>query len=364
MYLHEHTGWTDFTWDSAAVLPLVADVRFAQGKLLGRMSEVGFDIEARTEIRILAEETVASSEIEGVSLDAEKVRSSLARQLGVEDPHGSLDTHDVDGAVSIMLDAVKNFDEPLGHERLFGWHNALFPTGYSGLRKIHVAQYRTGDMQVVSGPVGREHVHFAAPHADDVPSLMAEFVAWINGSDQEPLLKAGIAHLWFLTVHPFDDGNGRIARALTELLLTRSDQSMRRYYSMARYILEHREDYYAVLERAQKGTSDITTWLMWFLDALLESINHAAKTVEITLEREAFWRALEGAQLNDRQRKMLFRLKGGFEGKLTTSKWAKMCKVSPDTALRDINDLVAKGILVRDKAGGRSASYLLSEEHR
>ena len=358
MYLHEHTDWTRFSWDAAELAPLLCEASFARGELRGLMERVGFQLEAEMEVDALAGEVVASSLIEGVELDAAKVRSSVSRQLGLESPEDAEDTRGVDSTVSVMLDATRNFNEPLTRERLFGWHNALFPTGYSGLRRIAVAQYRERPMSVVSGPVGREKVHFQAPEAKNVDTLMDGFLAWFDAdSPEDPLVKAGVAHLWFLTVHPFDDGNGRIARALTEMLLARADRSPRRYYSMARHILSHRDGYYAALERAQKGTSDMTEWLAWFLCALTASIEESTRAVRVALERESFWKSLEGAPLNDRQRSMLRRLKGGFEGKLTSRKWSKMCKVSPDTALRDINDLVEKGILEREEGGGRSTSY-------
>ena len=360
MYLHEHTGWTNFSWDNATMLPLLANVRFAQGHLLGSMSKMGFRIEAETERDTLSGEVVASSRIEGIKLDARKVRSSLSRQLGLDDPQDPRDTHEVDGIVSIMLDATRHADEPLTHKRLLGWHNALFPTGYSGLRRIRTAQYRSGPMSVVSGPIGKERVHFQAPDAALVRPLMEDFVQWFNEDEStEPLLKAGIAHLRFLTVHPFDDGNGRIARALTEQLLARADGSPRRFYSMAGFILSHRETYYAELERTQKGSGDITSWLVWFLAALAGAIEQSRERLRGVLEREAFWTSLSGVALNGRQRAMLGRLKAGFVGKLTAAKWAKMCKVSPDTALRDINDLREKGILEKEEGGGRSTSYRL-----
>ncbi|WP_080803226.1 Fic family protein [Arabiibacter massiliensis] len=358
MYLHEHTDWTRFSWDAAELAPLLCEASFARGELRGLMEHVGFQLEAEMEVDALAGEVVASSLIEGVELDAAKVRSSVSRQLGLEEPGAVDDTRDVDGVVSVMMDATRNCDAPLMRERLCGWHNALFPTGYSGLRRIAVARFRERPMSVVSGPVGREKVHFRAPEAERVGGLMDEFLAWFDvDSPEDPLVKAGIAHLWFLTIHPFDDGNGRIARALTEMLLARADRSPRRYYSMARHVLSHREGYYAALERAQKGTSDATEWLAWFLRALTASIEESACAVRGALERETFWKSLEGVPLNERQRSMLSRLKGGFEGKLTSRKWAKMCKVSPDTALRDINDLVEKGVLEREAGGGRSTSY-------
>lgn len=364
MYRYEHTDWPCFTWDAEHLLPLLSEVRFTQGALLGVAEGLGFEVSLETEARAIANEVIASSKIEGVELDASKVRSSVSRQLGLDIPENFSNTHEVDGVVSVMFDAVKRYGDPLSHERLWGWHNALFPTGYSGLRKITVARYRHGLMSVVSGAIGREKIHFNAPDAPEVPLLMERFLTWFNEDESvEPLLKAGLTHLWFLTIHPFDDGNGRIARALTELLLARADRSSRRFYSTANFILANREDYYAELERAQKGTCDVTAWLSWFLGALQGSLEQSQGVIRGVLEREAFWSSIAGVVLNDRQQSMLARVKGGFEGKLTASKWAKICKVSPDTALRDINDLIEKGILARASGGGRSVSYVLCEMH-
>ena len=360
MYLHERENWADFTWDDRVITPLVGDARFAQGKLLGRLEDVGFDLSCEIEVDSLSDEVVASSRIEGVQLDAAKVRSSVARRLGVDRITAQADTREVDGAVDVVLDAVGRRDDPLTAERLFSWHAALFPTGYSGLHKITVAAFRTSPMEVVSGPIGHEKVHFRAPEAQDVPALMADFLSWFNAeADCGLLVKAGIAHLRFLTVHPFDDGNGRIARALTEMLLARSDGSPRRFYSMAGYIAANREGYYEAIERAQKGTPDVTRWLSWFLSACKTAIESSSKEMDAVLARSAFWAMLGSVPLNKRQRKVLSLLASDFEGKLTAKKWAKLCKVSPDTALRDINDLIDKGILVRDAAGGRSTSYSL-----
>ena len=362
MYLHERENWTDFTWDDRVIAPLLGDARFAQGRLLGRLEDVGFELSREIEVGSLSAEVVASSSIEGVQLDAAKVRSSVARRLGVGQLADEADTRNVDGAVDVVLDAVGRRDEPLTAERLFGWHAALFPAGYSGLRKIEVAAFRTSSMEVVSGPIGHEKVHFKAPSAQDVPILMADFLAWFNDEpDYDLLVKAGLAHLRFLTVHPFDDGNGRIARALTEMLLARSDDSPRRFYSMARYIAANRGKYYEAIERAQKGDSDITRWLEWFLLACKAAIEASSDEMSAVLRRSAFWAALDSIALNERQRKVLSLLAGDFEGKLTAKKWAKLCKVSPDTALRDINDLIAKGVLARDAAGGRSTSYSLRQ---
>lgn len=360
MYIYERKNWTEFRWDERQILPLVADVRLAQGKLLGRISDLGFSLDSKLEMDTITNEVFASSRIEGVCFDEAQVRSSVARSLGVFDPIPAESSREVDGAVSILLDAVTHSNEPFTYERLAGWHNALFPTGYSGLRAINVAKYREGSMSVVSGPIGHEKVHYQAPEAVHIPLLMEEFFSWLNAGEGDSLVNAAIAHLWFLTLHPFDDGNGRIARALTEALLARSDKSKRRFYSMASYILAHRDEYYTALERSQKGTSDITPWLLWFLNALKETLHQANISVDAVLTRDRWWRMLDGVDLNERQRLMLKKLLSDFEGKLTTAKWAKMCKISPDTALRDINDLIAKGALVVDNAtGGRSTSYLL-----
>lgn len=365
MYLHERQNWTVFCWDNDTIVPLLCHAHFAQGKLLGRIQDLGVSLESEIELETACDEVLASSEIEGVSLDAAKVRSSVARNLGLDAHDPALDTRSVDGAVDILMDATRNSFDPITFERLAAWHSSLFPTGHSGLRTITVAAYRTGPMSVVSGPVGHEKIHYLAPDASAVPQLMDEFFAWANGNTIDPLLKAGIGHLWFLTIHPFDDGNGRIARALTELFLARSDGATQRYYSMARQILKNRESYYIALERAQKSTSDITPWLTWFLEALREAIEESDAALDSIIERSAWWQAISGIQLNDRQKKMLEHLLGDFKGKLTSGKWAKMCKVSGDTALRDINDLVAKGILIRDEtAAGRSTSYLLASSQQ
>ncbi len=361
MYLHEHPNWTHFIWDDDVILPLLSNVRFAQGKLLGRIQDLGFPLESEFELSTVCKEVIASSRIEGVSLNAEEVRSSVARNLGLNTYNSALDTHSVDGAVAVFMDATFHSSDSLTFDRLAGWHNSLFSTGFSGLRRITVAEWRTGPMSVVSGPIGHERVHYRAPDASKVPKLMDEFFAWANTSNNDALLKAGLAHLWFLSIHPFEDGNGRIARAITELFLTRSDQSPRRFYSMADYILKHRESYYDALEHAQKSASDVTNWLVWFLDALMGAIEESGETINGVLQRSAWWHSVQGVSLNERQRKMLERLLGGFEGKLTSGKWAKLCKVSSDTALRDINDLIAKGILMRDEtASGRSTSYIFT----
>lgn len=360
MYLHERQDWTNFTWDDKVVAPLLSEVRFAQGAFLARVESLGFEVNDEIEVDAISEEVISSSMIEGVELNPAEVRSSVAKRLGITPIEPMTESSAVEGAVSMMIDATQSFSDPLTYERLCGWHNALFPTGYSGLYKIETGTYRTSPMSVVSGAIGHEKIHYEAPAAELVSALMDEFLDWFNGSGEEPLVKAAIAHLWFLTIHPFDDGNGRIARALTEMLLARSDNSHRRYYSMAAYILAHRKDYYATIETAQKSTNDITAWVVWFLEALRSVLEENDQKVSAVLRRAAWWHEVADIQMNERQRKILHLLLGDFQGKLTSGKWAKLCKVSSDTALRDINDLVSKGLLKRDEgAGGRSTSYIL-----
>lgn len=360
MYLYERETWTDFQWDDSSILPLLSSVRFSQGELLGRVSELGFSLDEQLQLDATTDEIIASSQIEGIQLDASKVRSSVAKQLNIDQESLEADTHAVDGAVSVLLDATRTSFEPLTVEQLKGWHNALFPTGYSGLHKITVAEFRTGTMRVVSGAIGHEKIHYEAPEASRVPDMIDEYLLWLNEANVDPILKAAIAHLWFLTIHPFDDGNGRIARAITERLLVQSDGSPRRFYSVATYILKNRKAYYQAIEQAQKGTPNITAWILWFLEAVKGAIQESDKRITASLKRSAWWKALGDVSLNPRQKKMLKLLLGDFEGKLTTGKWAKICKVSNDTALRDITDLLDKGILVKNKdAGGRSTSYYL-----
>jgi Fic family protein len=364
-YIHELKGWPHFGWDRAALAePLVA-VRHRQGRLLGRMEGFGLKLRAEASLRSLTEEVVKSSEIEGEILDREQVRSSLARRLGID--IGALPPADrhVEGVVEMMLDATENYDTPLSAERLFGWHSALFPTGRSGMRKITVGAWRpkeAGPMQVVSGPTGRERVHFEAPVASKVEREMKSFLTWFNGDGDtiDPVLKAGIAHLWFLTIHPFEDGNGRIARAIADQQLARSERTAQRFYSMSAQIRLERKAYYDILEQTQKGDLDITPWLRWFLGCLDRAFDGAEKILASVFEKADFWKKYATVQLNDRQRAMVNRLLDGFEGKLTSSKWATIEKCSPDTALRDIADLVERGLLVKDFGGGRSTSYSLA----
>lgn len=362
-YIHEQDDWPRFRWSERAISGRLAAVRHRQGRLIGRMEALGFDLRTEAVLATLTEDVVKSSEIEGENLDKEQVRSSIARRLGLD--IGALASVDrnVEGVVEMMLDATQNYDKALTDNRLFDWHAALFPTGRSGMTRIAVGAWRgetAGPMQVVSGPYGRERVHFEAPDAARLPQEMAAFLDWFEReSGIDPVLKAAIAHLWFVTIHPFEDGNGRIARAIADMALARSEASSQRFYSLSAEIRRERKDYYTTLERTQKGDLDITDWIIWFLACFDRAIGGAEHILGNVLRKAAFWRALETQPLNERQRAMINGLLDGFEGKLTSSKWAKLTKVSPDTALRDITDLLARGVLMKDEGGGRSTSYSL-----
>jgi Fic family protein len=363
-YIHELQDWPCFKWDERALSPQLAAVRHRQGRLIGRMEALGFELRAEAVLLILTEDVLKSSEIEGEILDKQQVRSSIARRLGMD--IGALapaDRH-VEGVVEMMLDATQNFAELLTDDRLFAWHAALFPTGWSGMSQIIVGAWRqdsAGPMRVISGPIGRERVHYEAPAASRLKSEMATFLKWF-GEDtaHDPVIKAALAHLWFVTIHPFEDGNGRMARAIADMALSRSEQSPLRFYSMSARIRLERSAYYDVLESTQKGDLDITVWLEWFLACLDRAIEGAEQTLAGVIRKARFWEQFKNHPLNERQRKVINRLLDGFEGKMTSSKWAKLTKSSPDTALRDINDLVSKRILVREASGGRSTSYGLN----
>ncbi|RNJ47901.1 Fic family protein [Methylocystis hirsuta] len=364
-YVHEHKDWPAFRWSQERLADRLAAVRHRQGRLIGRMEGLGFQLRAEAVLQTLTEEVLKSSEIEGELLDKEQVRSSIARRLGMNIAGLVPADRDVEGVVEMMLDATQNYMAPLTKGRLFGWHAALFPTGRSGMRKIAVGAWRanaSGPMQVVSGPIGREHVHFEAPDAERVDEEMRAFLDWFEGDVAiDPVIKAGVAHLWFVTIHPFEDGNGRIARAVADLALTRSEGTPQRFYSMSAQIRLERNAYYDILEATQKGDLDITPWLEWFLDCLNRAFDAAETILASVLRKARFWDARAGERLNDRQRLIINRLLNGFEGKLTSSKWAKLAKCSQDTALRDIDDLLQRGILVKGAAGGRSTSYSLRE---
>jgi Fic family protein len=362
-YIHELKDWPEFTWDRSKLAQKLAAVRNRQGRLTGRMEELGFQQRKEANLEALTEEVTKSSEIEGEVLSRDQVRSSLARRLGVDIGALTPSERNVEGIVEMMLDATGKYDTPLTSERLFGWHAALFPTGRSGLAKIKVGDWRTeesGPMQVVSGAAGRERVHYEAPKAALLSDEMRAFIDWLNGTqDIDPVIKAAIAHLWFVTIHPFEDGNGRIARAIADMALARSENSSQRFYSMSAQIRQERKSYYDMLEATQKGDLDITAWLEWFLDCLDRAFDRADTILASVLRKARFWKQHANLSFNDRQRAMIDRLFDGFEGKLNTSKWAKLTKTSQDTALRDIEDLVAKGVLAKDAAGGRSTSYSL-----
>jgi len=366
LYIYELTSWPKFQWDREPIALRLADVRYRQGRLIGQMERLGFKLKAEASLQTLTEEVIKSSEIEGETLDRDQVRSSIARRLGMD--IGALMPADrnVEGVVEMMLDATQKFAEPLTVERLFAWHAALFPTGRSGMSRIAVGGWRNdekGPMQVVSGPLGRERIHYQAPPAKRLPREMQAFLEWFEGRERlDPVLKAGLAHLWFVTIHPFDDGNGRIARAITDLLLARSEDNAQRFYSMSAQIRLERKAYYDILEITQKGGLDVTAWLVWFLECVARAFDHAEEILASVLKKARFWENYTSASFNPRQREMINRLLDGFVGKLTTSKWAEITKSSQDTALRDIDDLAKRGVLVKDAGGGRSTSYFLAEE--
>ena len=363
MYIYQHKDWPEFTWAQARLAPLLAETRHGQGRLLGRMEQLGFPLREEATLQTLTQDVVKTSEIEGEKLDAREVRSSLARRMGLD--QGALPSADrnIEGIVEVMLDATRKHEEPLTQERLFGWHAALFPTGRSGMRRIVVGAWRTrdsGDMQVVSGPIGRETIHYEAPGHDVLDKEMARFIQWCNApADIDPVLKSALAHFWFVTIHPFDDGNGRIARAIADMMLARSEGTPQRFYSMSSQIQRERNDYYHILEHCQKGGLDITAWMDWYLNCLKRAIGSSEKILATVLAKAGFWKTHAGESFNERQRKVMNRLLDGFEGKLTSSKWAKLTKCSQDTALRDIGDLLDLKILKKDEAGGRSTSYAL-----
>lgn len=364
-YIHELEGWPKFVWQDDVLAASLAKARHRQGRLIGRMEALGFRLREEAVLRTLTDDIIKSSDIEGEKLDEDQVRSSIARRLGMDVAGLVPAERNVEGVVEMMLDATQNYAQPLDEERLFGWHASLFPTGRSGMSRIIVGSWRndaSGPMQVVSGPYGRERVHYQAPSAARVADEMAAFLKWFESDKAtDPVLVAGIAHLWFVTIHPFEDGNGRIARAIADLALARSEGSAQRFYSMSSQIRAERNRYYEMLEETQKGSLDITPWLEWFLACLDRAFDRAEDTLGAVLAKAQFWDRVKDQPLNARQRHVLNRLLDGFEGKLTSSKWAKLARCSQDTAARDIADLMEKGILVRGPAGGRSTSYDLAE---
>jgi Fic family protein len=362
-YIYRHADWPHFRWDADRLVPQLSAARYKQGLLLGKMRDFGYRLKSEATLTALTEETVKSSAIEGEELNPESVRSSLARRMGLEAAGTRPVDRNVEDVVEMMLDATQKYAKPLAEERLFGWNAALFPTRRSGMRKITTGAWRTGGMGVVSGPEGRERVHFEAPGPEAVAHEMKGFLTWFENpkTGTEPLIKTGLAHLYFVTIHPFEDGNGRIARAITEMSLARVEDSAQRFYSMSSQIREEREGYYAILESTQKEGMDVTNWLAWFLDCLARSIDNANKLTARVLAKEAFWRHLkhQSIEVSERQRRIINQMLDRFEGKLTTEKWAKLLKVSHDTALRDIQELIKKGILRQEDSGGRSTAYTL-----
>lgn len=357
MYIYQQKDWPHFIWDQKAISDLLTPLRYQQGRLIGGMTSIGFQLREETILQTLTQDVVKSSEIEGEILDHSLVRSSIARHLGMEIGGLSAVDRHIDGVVEMILDATQKFDQPLNKERLLSWHASLFPTGRSGFTKIRVGEWRHGPVQVVSGRGGNEKVHFEAPKAEKVDREMAFFLRWLdqeNGMDL--ILKAAVAHFWFVTIHPFDDGNGRIGRAIADLVLARSEKNSHRFYSLSAQIQKERKDYYAILEQTQKGILDITPWIEWFLSCLGRSIENAISIFDKIMEKEKFWGSIQHISLNDRQRKVINLMLDGFDGKLTSSKWAKINKCSQDTAYRDILDLVNAGILIKHDRG-RNTSY-------
>jgi Fic family protein len=364
-YIHQMDNWPNFKWNNDEFVNLLSEARNLQGRLIGKMESLGFELRDEALLETLTLDVLKSAEIEGELLNPEQVRSSIAQRLGMEFAGAIMSDRNVDGMVEMMIDATRNCYKPLTTERLFDWHAALFPMGRSGIFKITVADWRkdtSGQMQVVSGAAGREKVHFQAPDADLIEKEMNRFLTWFNEENKIDLvIKAAIAHLWFVTIHPFQDGNGRITRALTDMLLAQSDKSTQRFYSMSAQIRIERKEYYEILEKTQKGDLDITEWIKWFLSCLIKALKSTDKILIRVLFKADFWNRYSKTIINERQKKILNKLLDGFEGKLTSMKWAKIAKCSKDTAIRDINDLINKDVLQKESAGGRSTNYELKK---
>jgi Fic family protein len=359
-YIYEQSNWTHFTWQDKNINQIFGEVRLLQGKIIGQMNSLGFSAKEEATLSAITLDVVKSSEIEGELLNIEQVRSSIARRLGINTAGLVTSNRHIEGVVDMMLDATQRYDKPLTESRLMGWHAALFPNGFSGPYPIVVGKYRTNEMQIVSGALGKEKVHYEAVKVENVATEMNKFLKWLN--DDQPMdlvLKAAIAHFWFIIIHPFDDGNGRIARAISDMLLARSESSSERFYSMSNQILIERKQYYQVLQKVQHSSSDISEWLEWFLNCLLNAMRATEITTRKIRDKAAFWKQHENTTINERQRQILNLLFDGFEGKLQTSKWAKITKTSTDTALRDIKDLVEKGILQTTNDAGRNTNYEL-----
>ena len=367
-YIWQQTDWPTWSYDATTLSILLANAHQAQGRLLGKMQSLGFGVQQQTSLQVLTDDVLKTSEIEGEFLRPELVRSSVAKRLGIDIGGLSDSDRTVDGIVDIVVDATSKHAQDLSLDRLLSWHAALFPLGYSGIHKISAGQLRDdrlGPMQVISGAIGREKVHFEAPPASCLRSEITQFLNWFNASQSlDPYLKAGIAHLWFVTIHPFDDGNGRIGRAIADMALSRADQSRDRFYSLSSQIMKERQGYYLHLERSQKGSLDATEWLAWFLQCLINAIDSANSNLYSTLAKTQFWQHWQGVPFNERQIKLLNRLLDGFEGNLTNKKWSLIAKCSADTALRDITDLLDRGVLSRGSSSGRSTHYLIKQPER
>ncbi len=361
-YIYQYDQWPKFTWDEKEIQVILGKVRHLQGKIFGLMSSLGFSIKEESRLSTLSLDVIKSSEIEGEFLNYEQVRSSIARRLGLDYAGMVHVDRNVEGVVEMMMDATQRYNEPLSHERIFGWHAALFPTGWSGIHRIETGCYRTGEMQIVSGPMGKEKVHYQAPSHTVVKQEMDILFNWINTETKlDGVMKAAIAHFWFIIIHPFDDGNGRIARAISDMLLARAENTSERFYSFSNQILTEKKRYYEILQKVQYSEGDITPWLNWFLNCLFRALSSTEENLKRILHKAEFWDKHKETLLNSRQRLMLNKLLDGFNGKLKTSKWAKIAKCSTDTALRDIKDLIEKGILKQEKSGGRSTNYDLNE---
>lgn len=363
IYIWQNPEWPNFRWNADEIMNHLAKINHKHGVLTGIMESLGFNTQSETIVSALTNELTSSSAIEGVALKAESVRSSIARKLGLD--YGGLiaEDHYIEGLVEVMLNAVEKANEPLTEDRLFGWHAALFPTGRSGMHPITVGRWRVGDepMQVVSGPFGHEKVHYLAPPSENVPLEMTRFLSWCSDCKLSPFLAAAIAHLWLVSIHPFDDGNGRISRTVTDMFLSRMETGGHRYYSMSATINQNKKSYYGILEKTQHGGLDITEWLLWFFQMLETAIDDTMATIDSALAKKKYWDHFRLEEINERQRKILNRLWDGFEGKLTSSKWAKICHCSQDTALRDIHKLIAKGMLLESSESGRSKNYILPD---
>lgn len=359
MYVHESRNWPNFVYNIEDFLDALSRVRILQGKVTGGMESIGFELQNQAVLSTMSLEIIKSSEIEGKEFNLEEVCSSVARRLGIKNQNQIESGRDVDGIVEMMVDVSSNAQKEISEERIFGWHSCLFPTGYNGMYKIKVAEYRDGPMQVVSGGLENETVHYEAPSSERIQSEMKKFIEWINTSQIESVVKAAVAHFWFVTIHPFEDGNGRIARAIADLLLARSDMCSKRFYSMSSQIQKERKDYYSILEATQRGDGDITLWIKWFVECLERALLNTENVLFKVFEKFRFWKKFEDSVFNERQKKILNMLLDGFDGNLTSGKYAKICKVSTDTALNDLNDLVKKNVLQKGEAGGRSTNYLL-----